>query len=503
LLRNGNILPNEIMVCALAGTAANRAKNVIGLPYSKTIHAMLGIVEDPKTGKPLLKYNEKNKLPYKLVVVDESAMIDNFLFISLLKAIDFDKTKIIFIGDIAQLPPVGKGAPFEEFVNSKVTYDIKVNFSKIFRQKEGVLIQTANNIRMGIIDGFFNDKEFNSKDFYYKQYKSENKAEIKQDIEEIIENDIKKYIHNLKNKKYGETISAFQVLSPQKKGFMGVYHLNRIIQRTVHKFLNPDKDIYFLLSYYIIDFLNASENKKYSSFLKIKKIIEKIKENGYSSQTEAKIYEKIIKEIQKVEKKKIFYHFEKFIRKNSHYLFNFYGFYYGEKYIYREYDKVIHLKNGDYITFDIDTYFFLKDAFISGEINKYNFKKHKMIKDQFKKQRVYNGQIGIVDSIINSLGVFVIYPFEGYVVLYNSINEDILNPAYSISVHKSQGQEYQKIYIPIIDKHMFMLNNKALYTAVTRGKEKVYIFAQKYTVPKIINKKEIVKRQTYLSYILH
>jgi len=502
LIRTGKLSPADVMVCALAGTAANRAKNVIGLPYSKTIHSMIGITENPKTGVPMFKFNENLKLPYKLIIVDESAMIDNFLFRAILEAVDFEKTKIIFIGDIAQLPPVGAGNPFESFVGSGITEKIKVNFTKIFRQKDGVLIQTANNIRQGIIDDFLNDEKVDFKDFYYAQFGGDEKIKIKEKMESSVKEDLKRYFFNIAEGNYEGAIGGFQTLAPKKEGFLGVYHLNRIMQRELHKTINSSMDERFVLSYYIIDFLSAKEEKKYFYALKIKSVMEKIKSRGYRTQTESKIFEEILKKINSAVKRNVFYHLEKYLRTQAPFLFNYYGYYFGDRYIYKEKDKIIHLKNGDYITFYLESYQEVKNYIKKEGILKEKLKKDEFLKNKIKKQKVYNGQVGIIDMIIPNLGIFVIYPFEGYVVLYNELKYDVVNLAYSISVHKSQGQEYKRVYIPILDKHLFMLNSRALYTAVTRAKEKVFIYAQKYCFPKAVSKKDTEKRDTLLYRIL-
>jgi len=502
LIRTGKLMPADVMVCALAGTAANRAKNVIGLPFSKTIHSMIGIIDNPKTGIPMFKFNENLKLPYKMIIVDESAMIDNFLFKALLEAVDFEKTKIIFIGDVAQLPPVGAGNPFESFIDSRITEKIKVNFTKIFRQKDGILIQTANNIRQGIVDGFLNENEADYKDFYYRQFGGEEKIKIKESLENAVEEDLKRFLFNIEEENYETAIGGFQTLAPKKEGFLGVYHLNRIMQRALHKAINPSMDERFVLSYYIIDFLAAKEEKKYYYALKIQNFMEKIKAKGYRTQTESKIFEEILKKINSAVKRNVFYHLEKYLRTQAPFLFNYYGYYFGDRYIYREKDKIIHLKNGDYITFYLESYKEVKDYIQKEGILKEKLKKDEFLKNKIKKQRVYNGQVGIIDMIVPNLGIFVIYPFEGYAVLYSELKYDVVNLAYSISIHKSQGQEYRKVYIPVLDEHLFMLNSRALYTAVTRAKEKVFIYAQKYCFPKAVSKKDTEKRDTLLYRIL-
>ena len=87
-------------------------------------------------------YTAENKLPYRLIIVDESSMIDTALMYDLLCATD-PTCKVIFVGDHNQLYPVGYGEPFFDFMKELEVYRLEINH----RQKEGTdILQNANNV---------------------------------------------------------------------------------------------------------------------------------------------------------------------------------------------------------------------------------------------------------------------------------------------------------------------------------------------------------------------
>jgi exodeoxyribonuclease V alpha subunit len=96
---------------------------------ASTIHRGLGYMP------PDWYYNEENKLPCDIVIVDESSMIDVFLMRRLMEAVDFNRTKILFIGDSDQIPSVGAGNVFYDLIHSE---KIQINtLTKIFRYGKG------------------------------------------------------------------------------------------------------------------------------------------------------------------------------------------------------------------------------------------------------------------------------------------------------------------------------------------------------------------------------
>lgn len=90
-------------------------------------------------------YNEEQKLPYDIVILDETSMVDVYLFKHLLEAIDFNRTKLLLIGDNAQIPSVYCGNLLHDILNSKVIPTIWL--TKVFRYGKGGLSTVATDIR--------------------------------------------------------------------------------------------------------------------------------------------------------------------------------------------------------------------------------------------------------------------------------------------------------------------------------------------------------------------
>jgi exodeoxyribonuclease V alpha subunit len=90
------------------------------------------------------------------------------------------------------------------------------------------------------------------------------------------------------------------------------------------------------------------------------------------------------------------------------------------------------------------------------------------IKNNYEKN-VYNGDIGFIIKIIDEFGLIV--DFNGNVVTYNLDMLDELLPAYCISIHKSQGSEFNAVVVPIMTQHYIMLQRNLVYTALTRAKQ--------------------------------
>ena len=110
-----------VAVCAPTGKAAVRATEALsslGLTTrATTIHTMLGVMSGDNGGWKF-QYNERNKLPYRVVVIDETSMLDCQLLSQILEACA-DGTQILFIGDPWQLPPVGLGCPLRDLIASQ------------------------------------------------------------------------------------------------------------------------------------------------------------------------------------------------------------------------------------------------------------------------------------------------------------------------------------------------------------------------------------------------
>jgi exodeoxyribonuclease V alpha subunit len=209
--------------CALSGKASQRMIEGAEIQAS-TIHRMLGVNKD-EFG---FLHNESNPLPYNIIVLDEASMVNSYIFYSLICAIG-DTSKLIIVGDIEQLEPIGAGNILKDIIESGVVPT--VTLTKVHRQamKSGIL-STANEIREG--------KQFNSSDDYENRVIGELKdLHFKPFVKsESVFNAIIKSCKQYSQKKNID-IMNFQVIVPLKnKGNISTKNLNIELQ----KIFNPD-----------------------------------------------------------------------------------------------------------------------------------------------------------------------------------------------------------------------------------------------------------------------
>lgn len=206
-------------LCAPTGRAAKRMGEATG-EEAKTIHRLLDL--DFKDGKGYFTYNENTKIPVDVVIVDEVSMVDEYVFSSLVKALQDDAT-LILVGDKDQLASVGAGNVLADVIASglfKITY-----LDKIYRQSDGsMIIENAHLINHGKMPVLDN----RAKDFFFVD--KSDPTEVKAEVEALVTTRLPKYL------KCEQT--DVQVLCPMKKGVAGVISLNAAIRDS----LNPKKD---------------------------------------------------------------------------------------------------------------------------------------------------------------------------------------------------------------------------------------------------------------------
>lgn len=210
--------PNtKIALAAPTGRASRKLSEVSGMPAT-TIHKLIGY----RTGE-IPEYNDKNKLPYGLVIVDEFSMVDVMLAKNLLDAVD-QNTKVLFVGDVDQLPSVGPGNVLNDFIQSGIP---TVRLNEVFRQaQDSQIITNAHRINKGkslLID---NDKN----DFYFIE------NENLQSIAELITLSVIRF-QNL-----GHSLSDILVLSPMRMGPVGTIALNEMIRENLNPFAFNKKE---------------------------------------------------------------------------------------------------------------------------------------------------------------------------------------------------------------------------------------------------------------------
>jgi len=397
------IKKEEVVCCALSGIATDRIRNATKRD-SMTIASML------------IQFSMNKLSDKKVFLIDECSMINTEMMFDLLKNIP-KYAKIVFVGDPAQLPPIGAGAPFSDIVSLGLAKNVEL--TKIYRQSEDAVITAfANEIRKAKvpekIDGDYDD--FKWMDYsleeiegeidyrWASQAKQRNRMSIQHAMSQLAYSELSNMREKVIQRDWLGYIKSFQIISPIKKGELGVNKLNEICQ-----FINSESE----------------ENKK-----------------------------------------SVFFNYQ-------------------NKKLYR-FDKVVHTKNETM-------------KFITTEEMKGGPKVFEKIKGQ--DVRVNNGMLGVV-SFITKKNVYVYYPVENIHVRYKYMDAaQLLDLGYVLTVHKTQGAEFEKVIIPVVDAHKIMLNNKLMYTGITRAKSHITLIGEKDALEYACTNEGDGKRTTYLQFL--
>ena len=210
----------SVSLGAPTGRAAKRMTETTGTE-ARTIHRLLEITAAPENGGDRGNFarNQENPLDADVIIIDEMSMVDIYLIHSLLLAIA-PGTRLIMVGDRNQLPSVGPGSVLKDIIESGCFPVVRLN--KIFRQaSESDIIVNAHKINRGE-HLVLNNK---SRDFFF--LKRDDANVIISVVLTLIQKKLPKYVH--------ASQSDIQVLTPMRKGLLGVERLNTILQH----YLNP------------------------------------------------------------------------------------------------------------------------------------------------------------------------------------------------------------------------------------------------------------------------
>lgn len=213
----------DIFLAAPTGRAAKRMTETTGYE-ARTIHRLLELNGAVTEGRNQARFekNEENPLEADVIIIDEMSMVDIFLFQSLLRAVSVG-TRLIMVGDANQLPSVGPGQVLQDLMESE--HFPVVILEKIFRQaKESDIVLNAHRINAGQHIPLDNK----SRDFFFLKRNDVNVI-YKHMIQLILEK-LPPYV--------GAQPYDIQVLTPMRKGKLGVETLNSILQ----KYLNPPSE---------------------------------------------------------------------------------------------------------------------------------------------------------------------------------------------------------------------------------------------------------------------
>ncbi|MBP3462202.1 MAG: ATP-dependent RecD-like DNA helicase [Tyzzerella sp.] len=210
----------DIFLAAPTGRAAKRMTEATGYE-ARTIHRMLELGYVPEGDDNRMHYgrNEENPLEADVVIIDEMSMVDLPLMNVLLRAIPMG-TRVVFVGDKDQLPSVGPGSVLKDLIESERFSVVTLN--KIFRQaRQSDIVVNAHKINRGeevILDN-------KSHDFFFLKRQDANV--IISVVLTLIQKKLPKYVN--------ADMFDIQVLTPMRKGLLGVERLNTILQQ----YLNP------------------------------------------------------------------------------------------------------------------------------------------------------------------------------------------------------------------------------------------------------------------------
>ncbi len=209
----------DIFLAAPTGRAAKRMSETTGYE-ARTIHRMLELNGGMDTGSAAgFERNERNPLETDVIIIDEMSMVDISLMYSLLKAV-VAGTRLILVGDVNQLPSVGPGSVLKDIIDSGAFHTVKL--TKIFRQAStSDIIVNAHKINNGEEVSLDNK----SLDFFFlKRYDADKIINV---TLQLIKQKLPKFVN--------ATEYDIQVLTPMRKGLLGVERLNGILQA----YMNP------------------------------------------------------------------------------------------------------------------------------------------------------------------------------------------------------------------------------------------------------------------------
>lgn len=207
----------DIFLAAPTGRAAKRMSETTGFE-ARTIHRMLEL-NGGMEGNAGFEKNEKNPLETDVVIIDEMSMVDITLMHSLLKAVMYG-TRLILVGDANQLPSVGPGSVLKDIIDSEACSVVKL--TRIFRQaSKSDIVVNAHKINRGEEVALDNK----SRDFFFlKRYDADVIISV---CIQLVKQKLPKYVD--------AQPFDIQILTPMRKGLLGVERLNGILQQ----YLNP------------------------------------------------------------------------------------------------------------------------------------------------------------------------------------------------------------------------------------------------------------------------
>lgn len=195
----------KVILTAPTGRSTKKLETTAGAS-AKTIHRLLGF----NRGKGYFN----KKFEADVLIIDEASLLEQVLFNHLLQALP-PKIKIVLVGDLGQLPPIGAGKVLEDIMESGVVPVAKLTHN--FRQQKGSLLASnIQKIKKGEIPEGREGSDF-------MVFKESSPSKVRDKLMEVVT--------KLLPDKFGVDPSAIQVVSPQHDGILGTASLNEELQQ--------------------------------------------------------------------------------------------------------------------------------------------------------------------------------------------------------------------------------------------------------------------------------
>ena len=214
-----------VALCAPTGKAARRIREATGY-YAQTVHRLLSW--EPQ--EHMWHHHAGNALPYDLVIVDEASMLDTELAAALLNAIAVQRTRIIFMGDVNQLPSVGPGYVLGDLLRSGHVPCVRL--AQVHRQaQKSWVYRNAPRVLEGEpveLDGVYDDSVF---------YECSDTDQLVNTLLQVYESELNRLIdQNASAMGNGieEALDRVQIVIPQKTGELGCELINARVQEAIH-----------------------------------------------------------------------------------------------------------------------------------------------------------------------------------------------------------------------------------------------------------------------------
>ncbi len=366
----------EVTLAAPTGRAAKRMAQACDREAC-TIHRLLEFSYQENQHASNFGRDEDNPLDCQVLIIDEVSMVDILLMHHLLKAVT-PGTRLVMVGDVDQLPSVGPGNVLRDIISSGVVKVVRLK--KIFRQEgESSIVVNAHRIN----GGQYPVTNSRDGDFFFIE---------KTDMQQVVDTIIDLCKNRLPRYNGYNPMTDIQVLSPMRKGPIGVDNLNIRLRESLNP---PGRD---------------KEERKSGSF------------------------------------------------------------------VFRVGDRVMQVKNNYSLRWEAP----LQDGCLT------------------EGEGVFNGDLGIIESLDQEEGQLTVLFDDERKADYRFNQLDELEPAYAVTVHKSQGSEFPVMVMPVFWGPPMLITRNLLYTALTRAKQLAVLVGREEYLRRMVDNNRISRRYSAL-----